>query len=152
MKQSPDITYKCHPCPEMLFHCFLNSYNCPNPAFLPGHFNLLQTDQLKPLAGMRFQSQAARWGGDKLSLSITPRLCREVECSLRSVASSSLWISALQGDCRDPGSPPLLPKEVSEILRTGKFCGTDWTNICWEVLRFPWSSVDVRAHRRPIVI
>lgn len=49
----------------MLFHHFLHSCNCwlcPKPACLPEHFNLLQTDQLKPLAGMRFLSHSSSVG------------------------------------------------------------------------------------------
>ena len=105
-----------------------------------------------PWLGWGSYLTTAQWGHDELSLSSTPGLCRGVVFSLCNVASSSLWISALQGDCHDPGSPPVLPKEVCEIIRTRKFCGTDWTNICQEPLRLHWSSVDMHALWRPIVI
>lgn len=54
----------------------------------------------------------------------------------------AVWISALKDNCHDPGSMPVLPKEVCETMRTRKFCGTGWTNICWEILRLHWSSLD----------
>lgn len=143
----------------MLFHHFLNSSNCKwwivryaptQPSFLDilTFFRLISWS---PWLGWGSCPTAAQWGGDGLSLSSTLRLCREVVFSLCSVASSSLWISALQGDWHDPNSSPVLPKEVCEFMRTRKFCGTEWTNICWELLRFHWSSHDMSAHWRPIV-
>lgn len=61
----------------------------------------------------------------------------------------AVWISALKDNCHDPGSTP---KEVCEMMTTRKFCGTDWANICWELLRSHWSSLDLGGHWRPIVI
>lgn len=144
----------------MLFHHFLNSSNrrwwiAGYAPTQPSSLDILAFFRLtswSPWLGWGSCPTATLWGGDELPLSCTLKLFREEEFSLCSIASSSLWIHALAGVCHDPNSPPVLPKEVCERMRTRKFCGTEWTNICEELLRFHWSSRDMPARWRPVVI
>lgn len=145
------MPYQCPRCPDTFFHHFLNPCSCW----------LVMSDFLDILTFLRMANwiswlgwhshpTAAQWGTDELSLSSAHRLCRDYYYYFSfAMLPPAVRISALKDNCHDSH---WTPKEVYEIMKTRKFCGTDQTNICWELLRLHWTPLDVGGHWRPIVI